>query len=63
MSELMKKLEALVDEKGLDTVVGTLSELCLEKASHVRENWQDELLAKTWEAQAKVLDKALAKIG
>jgi len=50
-------LEDLIDKHGLSGVVSALSDICYEKANHVRTNWQDEVLAKAWEKNAKVLDR------
>lgn len=41
-------LEKLVDACGLDLVLGSLANICAEKAAHVRHNWQDEKLARQW---------------
>lgn len=41
-------LEALVDKYNLDSVIGKLSEICFEKAEHIRTNWQDAPTARKW---------------
>ena len=41
-------LEALIDRCGLSSVLMALSEICGEKAEHIRSNWQDEALARDW---------------
>lgn len=42
-------LEKLVDAADLRTVLMALSEICGEKAEHVRTNWADQKLARCWD--------------
>ncbi len=42
------ELETLIDRCGLSSVLMALSEICGEKADHIRSNWQDEHLARDW---------------
>lgn len=42
-------LEAMIDSYGVEMTLSTLAQLCHEKAEHIRENWQDEILARDWE--------------
>ena len=44
----LETLESLVDSHGLSAVVCMLSEICTEKAEHLRANWQDTPSAKPW---------------
>ena len=55
-------LEKLIDTNGLQAVIVALSQICFEKADHIRENWQDDKLSKLWEKNAKVLDTAQSKL-
>lgn len=55
-------LEAILDQSDIKQVVLMLARICNEKAEHVRSNWQDETLAKTWEHNANVLGKAEEKL-
>lgn len=48
-------LEQLVDRHGLAGVVDALSDIAREKAEHIRVNWQDSVLADTWEDLAERL--------
>ena len=61
-SEAREVLEALIDIRGLPAVVGLIAEVCQAKANHLRENWQDEGMARGWEQHAKVIDKAGFKL-
>jgi dihydrodipicolinate synthase/N-acetylneuraminate lyase len=56
-SELETTLEALIDKHGLKTVVSALSNVCGEKAEHLRSNWQDKASARVWENAGKTLDR------
>lgn len=55
--ELIDNLESLVDVTCLTDVVLALARMCNEKAEHLRSNWQDEKSARTWDKDAKQLDK------
>jgi hypothetical protein len=46
--EESKALEALMDARGIASVLMTLSELCGLKAIHIAHAWQDAHLAKRW---------------
>lgn len=58
LNEAKDTLESIVDQFSTSTVINMLSEIAGEKAEHIRENWQDEGLAKQWERLAKVLDRS-----
>ena len=45
-------LEILIDNAGLSAVLETLSELCAEKADHIRESYGDATLARHWDTAA-----------
>jgi hypothetical protein len=51
-------LERLIDRHGLTHIVTGLSLICVEKAEHIRTNWQDRTTAKAWDADGRTLDKA-----
>lgn len=57
-AERVEALEALVDSEGLEDVLIALHLVCLEKAEHLRCNWQDEATAKAWERAADAVRKA-----
>lgn len=42
-------LERMVDAYGLEGVLYALADICVEKADHLRSNWQDERTAKYWD--------------
>jgi hypothetical protein len=48
MTKLCDELELLIDKYGVASVLGRFSDVCREKAEHVRANWQDEALANEW---------------
>ena len=49
-------VERLIDEEGLLNVMLSAAEVCRLKAAHIRENWQDNELAKRWVRAAKRLE-------
>ena len=52
-----KALERMIDEGGLLAVISALASIAGFKAQHIRENWQDEILAKRWDKASNVLAK------
>ena len=52
---LKDQLEHIVDRSSVADVLTLLIRICEEKAEHIRYNWQDEPLARHWEAQARKL--------
>ena len=55
--EDMNTLESLIDKYSLDDVLSAIREICLDKADHLRTNWQDEQSAKYWESIEKQINK------
>lgn len=57
-------LEQLLDsnQATVSSLLDDLIGICNAKAAHVRETYQDERLAKAWEAYARRLSAALNKI-
>lgn len=45
----LEELEAIVDQFDMGQVMVMLADICTLKAEHIRENWQDEPLARAWE--------------
>ena len=62
MDSLSEKLESLVDQSDLDSVVNALAEICYGKAEHLRLNWQDSESARPWDKAGRVLDRATLHI-
>lgn len=50
-------LERLVDEHGLDHVLDSLATLCVMKAAHLREAWQDAGTARVWDTASRKIDR------
>ena len=59
---LIDDVESLVDRTDLDSVLEALEEMCYLKAEHVREDWQDENLARVWEYNGKIISQTINKI-
>jgi hypothetical protein len=55
--ELQDKLEALTDASSLRAVLYALSQMCAEKAEHIRHTWQDNVTAQPWSRIAQRLDR------
>ncbi len=51
----MEAIESMVDRLGMAEVMLLLTHICGEKAEHIRENWQDQELAKHWDSVADAL--------
>jgi hypothetical protein len=57
-----RTLEDYVDRFGLTSVLSALADICLAKAEHLRENWQDRGMALDWEAEYRRIDNAASKV-
>jgi hypothetical protein len=42
-------LERLIDKVGIEAVLMAVSEICGEKAEHIRATWQDNALGRRWD--------------
>ena len=62
-SELYAKVEGLIDSAGLGRVITAFAEICYEKAEHIRENWQDNVTARSWERVGNQLGRVEAVAG
>jgi len=51
-TETQTKLEDLVDQHGLSTIIGMLADVALAKEEHIASNWSDQMTAKTWNKAA-----------
>ena len=58
----MTALEAMVDAAGLRNVVWALASICRDKAEHVQSAWQDDQLARDWNANAAMLNRFAEKL-
>jgi hypothetical protein len=58
----MSEIELIIDQVGLSKFLFKVSEICHEKADHLRTNWQDANAAREWDADAKAIEKLAAKI-
>lgn len=47
--KLRDAIEALIDKTTLCAVIDALATVCDEKASHIRETWQDNETARAWD--------------
>jgi hypothetical protein len=59
---LQYEIEELIDKHGLHDVTRALTDTCIAKGDHLRDNWQDKAGAKIWLSAAKIIDHASAKI-
>lgn len=50
-----------VDKSGINGTLDRLAEICYGKAAHIRENWQDEPVARAWERMARNLERLIRK--
>lgn len=58
VTELEHQLEALIDDTSLSGLLHALENVCIYKASHLREAWQDDTTAKAWERASQHIGKA-----
>lgn len=52
------ELENVIDHYGMARVLEMCAEIAVEKAMHIRSNWQDEKTAKCWDKAAQAAEKA-----
>lgn len=50
-------LESLIDTTSLSSVVMALSDICHEKAEHIRTAWQDRATAYPWNLAGNRLER------
>ena len=61
-SELIAKLESLIDSATLFDVTIALALVCAEKAEHIETTWQDKATAKPWIKSEREITKAARTI-
>jgi hypothetical protein len=61
-NDVQEQLEDIVDQTSLGDVLDMLSAICFEKATHVDEAWQDRVLARAWEKNGQLIDKAATRV-
>jgi len=49
LQEYTDILEQFIDSHGLDVVLATAGTICDDKAAHIRESYNDQLLSKEWQ--------------
>jgi hypothetical protein len=62
VQELADQLESLIDRSSLATVLEALSQVCGEKADHLRSNWQDRTTAKSWDKAGHAIDRIIPNL-
>ena len=56
-------LEAMMDRYGLRELMLMSAHICEEKANHIRENWQDDITAKSWDGYCDKIATLAVKLG
>lgn len=54
-------IKTMIDGMSLSGVLEILSQVCYEKAEHLRTNWQDPDTARAWEKVARAVGKIKIK--
>ena len=62
MDSTTEQLEAMIDKHGLLHVLCGLELICMEKAEHIRHNWQDRGLAKEWDKASTQCKRAASEV-
>jgi hypothetical protein len=57
-----QQTEMLIDRMTLPVMAAIMAEICFEKAAHIRENWQDENMAKLWDKNGEMLANLSPKL-
>lgn len=59
---MKEQIEKLIDTHGVVNVLHAISEICGEKADHIRSSYNDKVLAKAWDANAGIINTAAGRI-
>ncbi len=54
-------IEIMIENLSLSGMLSILSQVCYEKAEHLRTNWQDLETARTWEKVGRAVGKIKIK--
>lgn len=58
----IETLERVIDAYDLPSVLEAIDQICIEKAQHIRENWQDESTARAWDRMGSFVDTAARQV-
>ena len=61
-AKIQNDIEKFIDQTSLKDVLEMIHTICYEKSEHISETWQDAPLAKSWEGDAKQIEKILIHI-
>ena len=62
LSDMERTLESYIDKISVPNLLEAVSRICIEKAQHIRENWQDESMAMAWEKNGYKIMKCITKL-
>ena len=62
LEDMQAKLEDLVDQADLQTVLECLARVCFEKEEHILINWQDKPLSKVWSKAGQDIMRVFGKV-
>ena len=66
--QIRDTLENLVDKHSLSHILGSMQDVCVKKAKHIRDNWQlkddqdTETVASDWDAAGQHINNVLCRI-
>ena len=55
-------LEQWIDQNGIAEVLAMVESIALEKAEHLRANWNSDAHARNWERYAKIVGSAIRRL-
>lgn len=61
-TNVFHSLEELIDANSVKDVLDAVVRICEAKAEHLRENWQDQNMAKVWTKTAVLIEHAHDRI-
>lgn len=53
------EIETLIDKYSVSGILNAMANVCYAKAEHIRENWQDNDLAKDWEKRGSKIARII----
>jgi ElaB/YqjD/DUF883 family membrane-anchored ribosome-binding protein len=57
IEDIEDRLESILDLHTVEYLLDRVSSVCMKKAQHLRENWQDQVSARAWETMARSIDR------
>lgn len=58
----LNNLESMIDNSGLKGLIDKMVKICGEKAEHIRDSYDDNTTANSWEKDGRALESIRSKL-